>query len=165
MQIDWISLSLVNFGVTMAILAVILMIINRLVTGGRVRTAEIIYRWVALFCLGFTCLFTFIIHVFYPELGAQVVGWLNSPFQYEAGIADLSFGLLGILSFNASKGFRWATVIGATIWLWGDALGHINQLIAQHNFNPGNAGSWLWFDILLPIVLLLCMRQLEQNRH
>lgn len=76
-------------------------------------------------------------------------------------MADLAFGLLGVLSFKASYGFRLATVIGVTCFLWGCAIGHINQMVIHHNFTIGNAGSWFWLDILLPILLIMCIVKLK----
>ena len=40
---------------------------------------------------------------------------------------------------NDSRGFRLATVLGITVWFWGDAAGHIYQMVAKDDFSPGNA--------------------------
>ncbi len=122
---------------------------------------EVLYRWFALLPVGFTSIYAFIMHAFFPVFTAGTIGWANSPFQYEVAMADLSFGVLAILSFKASYGFRLATVIGITCWLWGDAAGHIYQINVNHNFDPGNAGSWLYMDMFLPIILLLPIVKLK----
>jgi hypothetical protein len=162
MLANWTALILMNFDFAMLILAVFFMVLNRIVTKGRVPEYEIIYRWLALFCVGFLGVYAFILHSFYPELAANTIGWVNSPFQYEvAAIADLAFGVIGVLSFNASFGFRLATVIGNTIWLWGDALGHINRILQAQNNTMWDAGPWLLMDIILPVLLILCLSKLK----
>lgn len=158
---NWISLILSNFAMAMFIVALFFMLINRLVTKGRVSGAEIVYRWTALFAVGATLIYAFVMHVFFQDIAAPAIGWAPSPFEYEVGIANLAFGIIAILSFNASYNFRLAVVIAITIWLWGDAIGHIYQMITQQNFSIGNAGSWFWMDLYLPLVLILCLRKLK----
>jgi len=80
-----------------------------------------------------------------------------SPFQFEVGIADLTVGVLGLLAFWSDFSFRLAAVMAASIWYGGDAIGHVRQMIVAHNFGPGNAGSWFWTVVLVPIVLVVCM--------
>lgn len=158
-----IEILLTNFSFAMVVLAVFFMIINRLVTKGRVSKYEIIYRWLALFCLGFTGIYTFFMHAYFPVLAAAAVGWSDSPFQFEVAVADLSFGVLGLLSFRASIGFRLATVLGSTIWLWGDAVGHIYQITKFNNYATGNSGTWFWMDIIVPLILVICVTKLKHT--
>ncbi len=161
MMTDTIVLILRDFGLCMLILALIFIFINRLASRS-ISFFEIVYRWVSLFPLGFTAIYAFVMHAAYPNFTAATIGWSNSPFQYEVAMADLAFGVLAILSFRASYGFRLATVIGSTVWLWGDASGHIYQMITQQNFTVGNAGSWFWMDIIIPIILIICMVKLKK---
>lgn len=118
------------------------------------RFSEELFSWTALLAAGVVGVFTFFCHVFMPERTAANIGWATSPFQYEVGIADLATGVLGILAFWGSRGFRWAATIGIAVWLWGDAIGHIRQMVIAHNFAPGNAGPWFWTDVLVPVVLI-----------
>ena len=162
---DWlqqlITFSLHNFGLIMLVVAAFFMLLHRIVTRGRVPEAEIVYRWIAVFSLGFTSIYAGIMHIFYPDIAAAAIGWINSPFQYEVGVADLGFGLIGLLSFKATYGFRLATVIGNTFWLWGNAIGHLNQIIMHQNFAFGNAGSWFWLDLVIPLLLIMSIRKLK----
>lgn len=153
-----------NFGLTMLCLAFIFIIIHLIISKGRISIYEIIYRWTALFALGFTGIYTFVLHAFFPEVTATSIGWAPSPFQYEVAMADLAFGLLGILSFRAHYSFRLATVIGAAFWLWGDATGHIYQIIENQNYASGNAGSWFWMDIIIPLILGTCLVKLTNSK-
>ncbi len=161
MSADIIALLLSNFPLSMFVLALILIAINRLVSK-KISSAEIIYRWISLFPLGFTAIYAFVMHAFYPEFTAATIGWASSPFQYEVAMADLGFGAIAILSFRANYGFRLATVIANTFWLWGDAIGHIYQMISQQNYSVGNAGSWFWMDIIIPLLLLITMCKLKK---
>ena len=160
---DVLAMMLMNFSCTMFLLAVFFMIVNGLVTRGRVSKYEIIFRWMTLFCLGFSGVYGFVIHACFPMLAAATIGWIDSPFQFEVAVANMAFGVLGIAAFRASIGFRTAAILGNVIWLWGDAVGHLNQLFTFNNFMLGNAGSWLWMDILVPAILVICLYQLRKQ--
>ena len=161
MDSGWvIDQGLTNFGLVMFILAVICILLHYLFSKNKT-LSEITFRWIALFPLGFAGIYMAVMHVFFSEIAASTIGWASSPFQFEVGMADLAIGVLGILSFNANYGFRSATTIAALIWLWGDAFGHIYQMYTHQNFAIGNAGSWFWMDILVPLILIICIRNMR----
>lgn len=112
---------------------------------------EALFSYILLFCIGIYFLYNFIIHTVYAEMAATFIGWENSPFQYEVGFACLGFGVVGVLAFRGSLGFRAASVIAPALFQWGAAGGHIYQMITMHNFTLGNAGIVFWADIFLPI--------------
>lgn len=155
-----ISLILTNFSLAMFVLAVVLILLH-MIMRPKLSRYEIAYRWLAVFAVGFTGFYAFIMHVFFPETAAAAIGWQPSPFQFEVGIADLTVGLLGLFSFKAKYNFRLAAVFAVTFWLWGDAVGHIDQMIQNQNFAVGNAGSWFWLDVIIPICLIVCLRHLK----
>jgi hypothetical protein len=162
---DYIDLALSNFGLSMLIIATFFILLHKLIVRNRLSSEEIVYRWLALFPLGITNVYAFVVHAFYPEIADKAIGWAASPFQFEVAVADLAFGVTAILSFNASFGFRLATVIANVIFLMGCASNHINLMLVQHNYNIGNAGSWLWFDdLVLPLVMILCISGLSRQR-
>jgi hypothetical protein len=160
---NWIGWVLGHFGLAMCILAVVFILLNKMINKN-VTWYEIVYRWTTLLPLGITAIYAFVMHAFFSDLAAVTIGWQNSPFQFEVAMANLAFGTIAILSFKASYGFRIANVVANTCWLWGDAVGHIYQMIAYHNFAPGNAGSWLWMDVLMPLILIVCIIQLRLKR-
>src|SRR5258708_16808353 len=86
------------------------------------------------------------------NIAAKFIGWENSPFQAEVGFASLGVGIAGVLAYKASLPFRVATFIPSSAFSWGAAGGHIYQMIAAHNFSPGNVGLVLATDILMPII-------------
>lgn len=163
---DYIQFALSNFGLSMFALAILFILLHLAMRIKHISFAEIVYRWMALFALGFTGIYTFVLHVFFSDVAAAAIGWAPSPFQFEVGMADLALGLLGVLSFRGTYNFRLATVIVAICMLWGDAVGHIYQMLVYQNFNPGNAGSWFATDVIVPAILLLCIVKLKpMHRH
>lgn len=160
---QWITYTLNNFGLVMFLLAVIIVLIDWPIQKFRRRASffEILYRWVAFLPLGITSIYACIMHAVFPSIAAATIGWQLSPFQFEVAMANLGFGMIAFLSFNANYSFRTAVVIANTFWLWGDAVGHIYQMIMHHNFAVGNAGSWFWMDILIPLILILCMLRMK----
>lgn len=161
---DLVSLFLNNFGLAMFVLAVILILFHKLVTRGRVSNDEIVYRWMALLPLGVTGVYAFVINTFYPEAVDITLGWMQSPFQYQVGVARLALGMVAILSFNASIGFRLSAVIANVTYLLGVAFIAIYQIILHGSYNLAQVGSWLWLDnMVLPLLLFLCMNRLSRE--
>ncbi|REK06725.1 MAG: hypothetical protein DWQ37_22000 [Planctomycetota bacterium] len=115
---------------------------------------EELFRWVALLGAGAVGLYTAGMHIFFPKVSAEAIGWATSPFQFEVGMADLTIGVLSVLAFRAGLGFRAAATIAVTVFLGGDAVGHVRQMIVADNFAPGNAGPWFWSDVLVPAIMI-----------
>jgi hypothetical protein len=124
---------------------------------------EQLFRFTALLGVGLPGLYTFVMHVFFAEQTAAHIGWQPSPFQYEVGMADLTIGVLGVLAFWPNFGFRLATVVATVCWLGGDAVGHVRQMIVAHNYAPGNAGSWFWTDVLVPVLMVVLIAALDRQ--
>lgn len=160
---EMLRFALLNFGLVMWIIALPLMFLHYIVNLFTKRNSffEIIFRWTSLFAVGFTGIYVFVMHAFFPVTAAANIGWHVSPFQFEVAVADLAFGVLGILAFKASYSFRLAFVIGLTFWLWGNAAGHVYQMITQNNLTGGNAGSWFGLDIAVPLILIMCMLRMR----
>jgi hypothetical protein len=124
--------------------------------------AERLLGWLLLLPIGVTGLWAGIMHVVFPATAAAYIGWEVSPFQFEVGMADLALGVTACIACRAGWGFRAATITASAIFLLGDAVGHVRQMVATDNFAPGNAGVPFYMDILCPllaIVLLLLTRR------
>src|SRR5215813_2499814 len=117
--------------------------------------AESFLSYYMLFPVGISNLINFIFHVFFGDTAAKFIGWDNSPFQAEVGFASLGVGIAGVLAYKASLPFRVATFIPPAAFSLGAAGGHIYQMIAAHNFAPGNGGLVLPSDILIPVVVFV----------
>ncbi|HYF97623.1 MAG TPA: DUF6790 family protein [Coxiellaceae bacterium] len=150
-----------NFGMAMFILALLIVLFTYKTS--TTPPLENLFRWLCLLPLGVNGIYSFIMHGFFGDMTASLIGWHNSPFQWEVAVANLGFGLIGLMAFKASMGFRKAVVIVSSCWLWGAGLGHIYQMIEQHDFALGNAGSWFWLDMFLPLVLIVCFARMSQQ--
>ncbi len=107
-------------------------------------------------CIGMQGIFAFSGHAFKPDFIAQQIGWpTGSPFQFEVAIANLSFGILGILCIWLRGKFWLATVTGSTVFLWGAAYGHFVQM-AKGDHSPYNTGIFLYAgDIFIPLIIFV----------
>jgi len=136
-----------NFPLTMLILALLTPMLGRAHFKKRLCSAMF------LFPVGFAGVWGFVMHAFYPEIASNTIGWQASPFELEVALANLAFGVTGIIAALSSRGYKIAVALMTTIFLWGAALGHIQQIIIAHNYSPGNAGTILFTDILIPLLL------------
>ncbi len=94
-------------------------------------------------------------HVFFADEAAKFMGYgPGSPFQYEVGIANLAFGVLGLLCIWERGDFWLATAVGYSIFLMGSGIGHVREMVINHNDAPGNTGVVLWFHFVFPLLLL-----------
>ena len=94
-------------------------------------------------------------HILYADEVAAGVGWpLNSGFQMELAFAAIGIGLIGAIGFW-NKTFWLPFIIAKTTFMWGAALTHILHMIRQNNFSPSNTGIVVYWDILLPIILIV----------
>jgi hypothetical protein len=110
----------------------------------------------ALFWLvGVNSLLTGSAHITMPAPVARTIGWPTSPFQWEVGLADISYGLLGVMAPLFDREFWLATIIAFCVFMLGAAVGHMRSMIRDRNFAPGNAGYFFWYDLLVPTGLLV----------
>jgi hypothetical protein len=122
-------------------------------TAGRV--AEILLLWLLVITIGVGGLFVFLAHTLYADSTAVSIGFPpGNPFQTEVAVANLAIAVLGILCYWFRDQFWLATVIGNAVWQLGDAIGHIQQIIVADNWAPNNAGTTLYTDIAIPIILI-----------
>ena len=93
-------------------------------------------------------------HLFMPAPVAESIGWPTSRFQWEVGLANLGYGVAGVMAPSFDRGFWLATIVVFSIFMLGAAVGHVRSMLAEHNFAPGNAGYVFWYDVLAPILLI-----------
>ena len=126
-------------------------------------TAERYLGWILLLPIGITGLWAGAFHVFFPATAAAHIGWQPSPFQFEVGMADFAIGVTACLAFWRDLAFKAASVCAASVFLLGDAVGHLREMIVAGNFAPGNAGLPFYMDIICPllaiVLLTIAMRQ------
>jgi hypothetical protein len=150
--------------------AVLLALALALGAAGRPRGLDAASRflgWVLLLPIGITGLWAGIAHVFFPHVAAAHIGWEVSPFQYEVGVADFAVGVTACLAFRRTWEFKAAAVCAASIFLLGDAIGHVRQMLEADNFAPGNAGVPFYIDIIVPLLavaLLIAARRAKMRQ-
>jgi hypothetical protein len=125
---------------------------NRRSSGTAIAGTYLIYFF--FIYVGLMGLLTAYAHVFRPAQTSASIGWLPSPYEYEVGMADLTVGVLGILCLWLRGNFWLATAIANAVWLLGDALGHIRQVILVNNHAANNSGIFLVAEIVTPLVIL-----------
>jgi hypothetical protein len=122
------------------------------------RFAEVLLLYLLVFCAGVGGLMAFLGHTFKAQEIALKIGWQPSPFQFEVAVADLAFGVLGILCVWQRRGFWTATGIGYAVFMLGCAYGHFQDMTRHGNFSPYNVGMVLWVnDLAIPVVILLLL--------
>ena len=140
-----------NFPMSMFVLSVLLALFSYK------KFSSVFLNSLLFLCVGLGGAWGFVMHTFFSEITTKLIGWQPSPFEFEVALANLALGLVGIIAVFANNSFKSAVVIVTTVFLWGAATGHVHQIIAAHNFNPGNAGTILWTDILIPLCLILAL--------
>src|SRR5277367_4838470 len=105
--------------------------------------------------VGFMGVLTAYAHVFRPLQTSASIGWSTSPYEYEVGMADLTVGVLGVLCLWLRGNFWLATAIANAVWLLGDAIGHIRQMLLYSNHARNNSGPFLVAEFIVPILILL----------
>lgn len=114
-------------------------------------------QYLILFCVGLQGIYAWYGHAFMPVQIAEQIGWPQSPFQFEVAVANLAFGVLGVLAFWFSIQFKLATVIGYCIFMFGAAFQHIVQM-GRGDYAQYNSGIFLYGgDIVIPGIILLFM--------
>jgi hypothetical protein len=146
-----------------AILFVVAIVIALLGRGGG-PGSERLLSWILLLPIGLTGLWAGVFHVFFPGTAAALIGWPVSPFQFEVGMADLAIGITACLSFWRDLSFKGATVSVASIFLLGDAVGHLRQMKIAGNFAPGNAGVPFYMDVICPVLAIALLLVASRKR-
>ena len=121
---------------------------------GHKASAERFLSWVLLLPIGVTGLWAGVSHIAFPHVAASHIGWQVSPFQFEVGMADLAIGVTACLAFWRDLGFKAAAVCAASIFLLGDAIGHVRDMMVAGNFAPGNAGVPFYMDVICPVLAI-----------
>ena len=139
---------------------------KRPITGGRV--VEMLLLYLLVIFIGLGGVMGFVGHAFMGREIAMQIGWQPSPFQFEVAMANLAFGVPGILCLWLRREFWTATGIGSAVLLLGCSYGHIRDMILHGNYAPYNVGPVLWLnDSSVPLViliLLLLRRRLLSNQ-
>jgi hypothetical protein len=134
-------------------------------THGHDSKVERLLAWVLLLPIGITGLWAGISHVFFPATAAAHIGWEVSPFQFEVGMADFAIGVTACVAFWRDLAFKAAAVCAVSIFLLGDAVGHIREMAIAGNFAPGNAGLPFYMDVICPALAITLLIIATRDRN
>ena len=125
----------------------------------RARFVELLLLYLLVINIGLGGLLAWYGHTFMADEIARRIGWQpGSPFQFEVGLADLSWGVCGVLCIWLRQGFWTATGIGSAVFLLGCVFGHIRDIVQHGNVAIYNAGPVLWIgDLAVPIAILVLL--------
>jgi len=117
------------------------------------RAIELYLLYLIVFCIGVSGIAGAYFHTALAASTAEKIGWApGSPFQFEVAMANLAVGVAGILCIWF-RGYFWlATLVIASIFIYGAAYGHFVQM-AKGDHAPYNSGVFLYLnDIGIPVV-------------
>lgn len=143
------------FAFTLFIIAIIFTL-GELFLKKRRNYVETFLSYLLFFMMGVMGILAAYAHIFRGPETAQWIGWApGSPFQFEMGMTNLSYGFLGILAYWFRGRFWEAAGIGWSVLLLGCFVGHVLDYINTGNNAPYNIGPAIWFyDLFLPLLVL-----------
>ena len=132
--------------------------VHLFITRGKQRRESMV-EIIAIYTIGLAGWFSIISglfgHIIYADEVAAGIGWpLQSGFQMELAFAAIGIGLTGFLGFWI-RSFWLPFIIAKTTFMWGAGLTHILHMIQQDNFSPSNTGIVVYWDFLLPVLLIV----------
>jgi hypothetical protein len=113
--------------------------------------------WILLLAVGVDGLWAGIFHVFFPAIASAQIGWQQSPFEFEIGIADIALGAIAVISFWRSLSFQSAVASYAIIFYGGVSIGHFVQAFQNHDYAADNFGVLLALTIARAIALAILL--------
>lgn len=118
---------------------------------------EIILVYMFAILIGIGGIIAWFMHTFNGATVAAGIGWpAGNPFQLEVAVANLGYGIAGIMAIWIRKEFWLATAVASSTFLIGAGAVHIYDIMTKGNFNPLNAGAVLYInDLFIPITLLI----------
>jgi hypothetical protein len=141
--------------ITIALLAIIIhLLLMKQRTAAKVLEVIILYFLVIVFGLG--TLMAGLMHVFNGPATAQMIGWpAGSPFQFEVGVADISFGLVCILAIWFRGSYWLAAILANSFFLFGAMIGHFHDAVVSGNNAAYNIGpNIILADLVMPLLLI-----------
>ncbi len=115
--------------------------------------------------IGFGSIWGFVGHMLLSDSVASSIGWgTGSPFQIELAFYHLGIGIAGLMCIWYRDNLWAGVVIAKSIFLYGAAYVHINDMLVNHNYSPSNTEAVLIGDILFPSLLILLLILYEKSK-
>jgi hypothetical protein len=96
------------------------------------RVIEALLAWFVFFNIGVSYLCNFIEHAFFGATSAQLMGWPDSPFQFEVAAASLSFAAVGFAAAFGSFEMRLLAILGPCVFVLGDVYQHVRPHLTTY---------------------------------
>ena len=120
--------------------------------------------WMLLLSVGVTGIWAGFFHIFAPATAAASIGWQDSPFQYEIGVADAAIGVAAVVSFWRSLDFKAAVVWYIVLFNIGVAIGHLRDAFLSGNTAANNFGALLLVTVLEAALLPWLLGRARERR-
>lgn len=135
-------------------------VIHIYATGARSteRVIEIALLYLLAVGAGAAGLLAFAAHAFAAAETARSIGWPpGSPFQFEVAVADLSYGIVGLLCMRWRGPFWLATGVAVSTFYLGCNYGHLWHAFLKDDYAPNNYGVINLFEIAWPAAVLILL--------
>jgi len=106
-----------------------------------------------IYCVGIQGLVTGFIQIFSAEGHCDYLNRPWSPFIWELGMMNISYGILGIMCIWLRGSFWVAVGIGYSLFLSMAFAGHLYEAAFSQNYSIGNIGPQIWIDLSIAAVL------------
>ncbi|GAA1854077.1 hypothetical protein GCM10009836_37690 [Pseudonocardia ailaonensis] len=119
-----------------------------------VTTSGILLNSFVFWAIGCAQVVNFVMHSVFGDYAAKSIGWAQSPFQLELALSSLGVGVMAFILSSRNSAFRGkaAVVVATVIFGWGAALGHVYQIVVNHDYAVNNTGLLLFSDIAINAV-------------
>ena len=134
---------------------------------GAGEVAEVLLRYWLGIAVGVGAIIGSLFHIFDGKEIAEQICFTRGDggFQFENAMGDMAIGVAGFMClFIRDTKFWLAVVVVVTIQYWGDAYGHIHQMIVNDNHCVDNTGPVLWTDIATPLVAIILYAVMKRGR-
>lgn len=142
------------FPLVWILIAVVGALIRTRHSPSRAAALETWRRWWAVAALGCGSLWMTIAFLTIPDVMATAIGFNRTPFEFEIAFANLGLAVMAFRAASATARERITVGLGAGMFLWGAAIGHVYQWFAHGDHAPGNTGGVLVCDLLFPAVMI-----------
>jgi hypothetical protein len=96
------------------------------------RVIEALLAWFVFFNIGVSYLSNFIEYAFFGAASAQLMGWPDSPFQFEVAAASLGFAAVGFAAAFRILEMRLLAILGPTVFVLGDVYAHVRPHLTTY---------------------------------
>ncbi len=146
-----------KFGIMIPFLIFIVVTITNLIQHGLVNFVETTIKNIFFYLVTCQMIPSIILHSVKRESTASYIGWESSHFQNTLAGYSLSLSILGVMCTIYQGAFWIVTTIAVTLFLWPCAISHIVEIKKNGNVNAGNAGYILYWDIFMPLSLIVLL--------